>query len=308
MSEIRLRPMTAQDVHAVAELIHLSTNVWYQTHGRPPIFAAGPESCGVFAEIYEDLDPGRCLLAEDIATGRLAGSCFVHPRSTHVALGIMNVHPSYFGRRVARRLLEHVIDEAEKRGVPARLVSSCLNLDSYSLYTRAGFVPVMTYQDVCVNVPANGLAQTPQGAEHVRQATLEDLSAMVALERELAGIEREADHRYFIENRRGVWHTSVFERGGQIEGFLSSIAHPGSNMLGPGVGRDQAIAAALIHAELNVNAGRSPIMLVPAHCGDLVKQLYAWGGRNTEMHVHQVHGACPEFKGVNIPTFMPETG
>jgi len=39
-----------------------------------------------------------------------------------------------------------------------------------------------------------------------------------------------------------------------------------------------------------------------------VRQVYGWGGRNVEMHVHQVRGACLPFLGVTLPSFMPETG
>ena len=42
MNPMRLRPMTPADRSEVAELIYCSINVWYQTHGRPPIFTGGP--------------------------------------------------------------------------------------------------------------------------------------------------------------------------------------------------------------------------------------------------------------------------
>src|SRR5256885_13031589 len=45
----------------------------------------------------------------------------------------------------------------------------------------------------------------------------------------------EKDLRYFIENRRAIWHVSVIEApSGAIDGFLVSVKHPASNMLGPG--------------------------------------------------------------------------
>jgi len=43
-------------------------------------------------------------------------------------------------------------------------------------------------------------------------------------------------------------------RGGVL-GFLCSVAHPASNMLGPGVMRNEADAAALILRELNHHRG-----------------------------------------------------
>lgn len=308
MPEMKLRAMEKKDWSEVADLVCVSTNYWYQAHGRPMIFSGGPAATLLFCQVYEALDPGCCVVAEDPASGRLMGSCFYHPRETHVSLGIMNVHPNYFGRGVARKLLDFIIDFAQRQDKPIRLVSSAMNLDSFSLYTRAGFVPRCAFQDMFVRVPEQGLEQTHPGLKRVRPASLQDVPAIVALEKEMAHISREKDYRYFIENRDGIWHTSVYEndRGG-LEGFLVSVAHPGSNMLGPGAGRSADVMAPLILAELNHNRGRTPVFLVPVECGPLVRQMYAWGAQNCEMHFAQVRGEFRPFNGIVMPTFMPET-
>jgi GNAT superfamily N-acetyltransferase len=307
--DIRLRRMEARDVAAVAELIYVSTNAWYQTHGQGPIFSGGPAATELFCQVYEALDPGCCVLAVSARTGRLMGSCFYHPRETHVSLGIMNVHPAYFGTGVARALLGAITDVADAQGKPVRLVSSALNLDSFSLYTRAGFVPRCAYQDVQLRVPPGGLGLNVPGLERVRPATLADVPAIAALEREVSGIAREQDYRYFVANALGIWHVSVLEGGsGRLDGFLASVSHPGSTMLGPGVARTEEGAGTLLLAELDQQRGRSPVFLVPVECAELVRQVYAWGGRNVEAHFHQVRGAFQPFRGVNLPTFMPETG
>jgi ribosomal protein S18 acetylase RimI-like enzyme len=221
-----------------------------------------------------------------------------------VALGIMNVHPNYFGQGIARRLLGFVIDFAEQAGKPVRLVSSAMNLDSFSLYTRAGFVPRTAYQDMYVPSPA---LTAPHNS--IRPATLADVAALTTLELELNGISREQDYRYFVENQDGIWHVSVWEnKQGDLDGFLVSVAHPGSNMLGPGISRTQAQAAALIEAELAHHPGRTPVFLVPVQCTELVQRMYAIGARNCELHFAQVRGAWQEPTGVVMPTFMPETG
>ncbi len=309
MDELRLRAMERGEWAAVAELIYVSTNYWYEASGKPAIFSGGPEAAELFCKVYEDLDPGCCVVAESVRTGRLMGSCFYHPRETHVSLGIMNVHPAYFRQGVARRLLRFITDFADGQGKPVRLVSSAMNLDSFSLYTRAGFVPRQAYQDVLLRVPESGLPHEVHGGERVRRATPADVDAMVALEIEAGGISRAKDYRYFIDNADGIWHVSVLEGdGGRVDGFLASVNHPSSNMIGPGVARSQSDAVALLLAELNEHRGRSPVFLVPVEASDLVQQAYAWGGRNVELHFHQVRGDAPSFKGVNFPTFMPETG
>ena len=185
-----------------------------------------------------------------------------------------------------------------------------MNLDSYSLYTKHGFVPRQAFQDMFLQVPEGGLeAERPAGMERVRAATLEDVGAIADLELELSHIRREKDYRHFIENAAGIWHVSVIEgEDGGIDGFLCSVNHPGSNLLGPGVMRSQADAAALVFAELDVHRGRSPVFLVPVEAAELVQVAYSWGARNCEMHFCQVLGDFRGFDGVAMPTFMPETG
>jgi GNAT superfamily N-acetyltransferase len=300
--------MTGADRPEVAELICVSTNLWYQAHGRPAIFPGGPSHTGVFADVYEALDPGCCILAEDTATGRIMGSCFYHPRPTHVSLGIMNVRPDCAGRSVGSALLRFITDFADRERKPVRLVSSALNLDSFSLYTRAGFVPRCVYQDLWLAVPLEGLRSPTPDAARVRDATPGDVAAMAALELEVAGIRRDKDYLHFIENRAGFWHAAVLPspKGG-LDGWIVSSAHPALNMIGPGVARDQTAALALLLSELDRHRGRQPLFLVPVDCAEMVRHFYARGARNCELHLAQVRGAWQPFRGVTMPTFLPET-
>jgi len=307
--DITLRAATPTDSGEIADLIYLSTNYWYRASGKPAIFSGDPAACELFPRVYETLDPGCCLIAVAGRTGRIVGSCFYHPRPTHVSVGIVNVHPAYFGRGVARRMMAQVIARAEADGKPVRLVSSAMNLDSFSLYTRLGFVPRTAYQDMFLSVPEGGLPDVPVDPR-VRPAAPADAPAMAALERELVGIEREGDYRYFLENAEGIWHASVLPSadGPGLDGFLVSVAHPASNLLGPGVARTEEAAAALLLAELDHHRGRTPVFLVPVQAASLVQQMYALGAKNCELHFAQVRGSWTEPRGVVMPTFMPETG
>lgn len=307
MPDVRLRTMEDADRDAVAALVHDSTNTWYEAHGRGASFAAGPRSTRVFCDVYESLDPGCCLLAVDAATDELLGSCFYRRRPTHVSLGIMNVHPDHFGRSVASTLLRRVCEIADDAGLPLRLVSSAMNLDSFSLYTRAGFVPRAVYQDMVLSLPEGEHGPRAPGIERVRAATLEDVGAIAALGEDLEGLWRERDFRYFLETP-DLWHVSVIEDdAGALTGCLASIAHPGTTMLGPGFSRLEPDAAALILTELEHRRGHTPLFVVPAACPELVETLYRWGARNRELHVHQCRGPWRAPRGVSIPTFLPET-
>ena len=309
--EMVLRPMTEADRAEVAELIYCSINTWYGQHGCPPIFRGGPAVTEVFFDVYNDLTPGCNVVAESLAYGRLMGSCFYHPRPRHVSLGIMTVHPNYAGCGVGRRLLQHIIDFTETTPHRTlRLTQSAINVDSFSLYNKAGFVPQYSYQDMIIQMPSTGLpGVAPARAGAVRDATLADVATMAALELEVSGITRDLDYRYCIRNERGFWHTAVLEGPGRtLDGFMISSGHPAMNLLGPCLARTEEAAAALIYREFNRYPGRSPVCLIPMDKSQLVRTMYGWGARNCEMHFCQVRGEFQPFQGVNIPTFLPETG
>ena len=309
MSDFALKPLTPDLWSQVAGLIHHSTNAWYRKRGCADVFPGPEQDCQLFCEVYEELDPGCCLIAIDQESGRLAGSCFYHPRETHISLGIMNVHPDYFQRGVGSRILRHVVDLADRENKPMRLISSALNLDSFSLYNRAGFRPRMVFQDMLLTVPETGLDVPVPRADRVRPATLADVPAMFELERKVVGIERSRDLRYFVENGNGYWHVSVIESaGGGLAGFLVSIAHPALRLMGPGVMRNEQDTVALIHAQLDVHRGHTVVWLVPCQCDHVIRSMYAWGAVNCELHLGQTRGAWIEPDGIVMPTFMPETG
>lgn len=305
----RLRPISPDDRDEVADLIYASLNTWYRLHGMPQILHGGPAAANVFFDIYHALEPGCAVVAEHTQTGRMMGSCFYHPRKHHVALGIMNVHPNYFGFGVARALLQHIIEFTEKRGSKSlRLTQSALNLDSFSLYNRAGFVPRQAYQDMYLTVPKTGMKGRVPGSKRVREATLADVPAMAALEMDISGVSREEDYRFCIRNKLGIFHASVFENAaGGLDGFLISAGHPTVTMLGPGVCRTDEQAIALIHRELDQHRGSTPVFLVPVERAAVVHQMYAWGARNCELHFCQVRGVAQPYKGINMPTFLLET-
>ncbi|UUO05245.1 GNAT family N-acetyltransferase [Blastopirellula sp. J2-11] len=297
-----------EDAAALASLIHSSTNMWYESHGREKIFLGPAEDCRLFPEVYEDLDPGCCLVAQSEADGSLIGSCFYHPRKTHISLGIMNASSQFAGAGIASALLDDIVGIAEDRDLPVRLVSSALNLDSFSLYSRRFFHPYAVYQDMFFRVPEEGgLPLIDLPTERVRPATLDDVRDIDRLEQEIWQTSRERDWRYMIENTRGYWHCSVIERKGEITGAMASIGHPASNMIGPGVGTSSTEIAALIATELSLYPGRAPVALIPSNNPKLVAIMYALGGRNCELHLAQSLNQAPIIDGIVMPTFMPET-
>ena len=304
--------MRPNEQHDVARLIRESTNCWYEANGKAPIFTGELSSTMLFCDVYEALDPGCCILAIVEETGQIAASCFYHPRFTHVSIGIMNVHPDHFGKGLARQLLDRIVRLFNEQNKPMRLVSSAMNLDSFSLYTRGGFVPRQIFQDMTLAIPEEGLAERAiPGIHRVRDAHLDDLQNIVQLEQELCFIERKKDHQFFLENAMNIWNVCVIESEDtkQIDGVLVSVKHPGSTMLGPGFMRSEEDALALIRYQLDQHhRGGQPVWLVPSSCHSLVSELYGWGTKNCELHFGQIRGQWQEPVGVIMPTFMPETG
>lgn len=307
-TQIELRAATREDWNDIAALIYESTNHWYITNGKSAIFTGPPDSTLLFCQIYEDLDPGKCLLAVDQTNGAIAGSCFYRERETHVSLGIMNASSAYAGQGVARQLLTHIRDFADQASKPLRLVSSAMNLDSFSLYNRAGLTPYAFYQDMILEVPADGIPIEAPTGKILRDATLADVEAMVALERDVLGISRAKDFEYFIRNESGDWHMSLVENSdGRIDGFLASIHNPGSALLGPGCMRSDDDAIALIHRELDARRSKTMVWLAPSNRPAITEAMYALRAKNCELHIAQTTGEPPQINGVVMPTFMPET-
>ena len=307
---IQLTILKPGDNEAVARLLHHALVHWYESRLRQGAkFGDSHEPFLLFPEVYEALDPGECVAARDAQTQQLLGVCFSHERETHVAIGIVATAPASGGRGVARRMMESVLEKARRLGKPARLVSRLMNLDSFSLYTRLGFVPGAIFQDMLITVPETGMAApAPGGTERVREAKPDEAARIADFEQSLQGIRREKDFAFFLRNEVGAWRVLVLEGAdGSLNGFLAMSTHPSFIMIGPGVAVDEESAAALLWRALDGLRGRTLVFLVPCAVAGLVRTAYSWGARNVELHVAQSTAPVASARGVVFPTFMPET-
>jgi hypothetical protein len=132
---------------------------------------------------------------------------------------------------------------------------------------------------------------------------------MGALEMEVGGIKRELDYRYAIESPRKLLRACVCEdaRGG-IDGFMFSIKHAAVSMIGPCVARSEEAAIALICHEARRFEGSAVLLVVPMEKRKIVEQLYAWRAVNVETHLAQIWGDFQPFRGVCMPSYLPESG
>ena len=308
---IVFRSLCEPDIPAYTDMLYKSFNAWYWKHGwGKDYFGCKPEETSIFYDIYNDLTPGHSIAAFDNDTGRIMGACFYHPREYHVSLGIMSVHPDYWKRGIGKSMVDHILKfTQEKNYKSCRLVGSAINMNSFSLYNRSGFIPRVVHNDMVINISADKPYSHVPGEDRVRDAEMKDVRGMGDLEMDISAIKREMDYLYAIKNPRGVLHASVYENNQQgIDGFMISVKHPALNMMGPCVARTEQIALALIRRELERFRGTWALFVVPVEKRKMVEQLYKWGAVNVETHLKQVWGEFQPFKGVNMPSFLPETG
>ncbi|MES2505665.1 MAG: GNAT family N-acetyltransferase [Verrucomicrobiota bacterium] len=307
---LQFGPLSSADHEAIAGLLHRSLVQWYESRlGQGARFGDSPAPFLLFPQVYEALDPGEAITARDEETQAILGICFTHERETHLSIGIVATSPEAAGRGIARQMMQAALDKAQRLGKPARLVSSLLNLDSFSLYTRLGFVPGAIFQDVLFNVPETGLtAPAPEGHERVRLAKAEEAARIADFEHAAQGIRREKDFHFFLRNEVGDWRVFVQEDAeGNLTGYMVVSTHPSCGMIGPGSVTDEEAATALIWHALEAMRGRSTVVLVPSLAARLVKTLYRWGGRNVELHVSQSTSPPLPVTGLAFPTFLPES-
>jgi GNAT superfamily N-acetyltransferase len=302
-----IRTMARDEWAAVSTLIFDSTNKWYMEHYSHPIFDCDASDVELFCQVYEALDPDCCLLAE--VDSKIAAACFYHPRETHDSLGIMVVDPNYYGQSLGKQLLNTIIDRAVAANKPLRLISSAMNLDSFSLYNKAGFQVRSFYQDMIVNVPGQGIQLDPVFDQYIRQANIDDIPDIVELEMRIHGLNKQKDYHYYLDDKSGIWELLVYDDG-DIRGALVSIKHPASNIVGHGIMNDADIAAALIYRSLNRFTLMTPLIIIPANNKILSGKMYEIKARNCETHILQVYNSesIEKENGIVIPSFMPENG
>lgn len=304
---IRRLPQSRHEEAAL--LLHRSLKTWYEKHLRQGYrFGDSARPFLLFPEMYAALDPGEELAAFD-TSNRLVGICFVHPRETHVAVGILATDPDFVGKGIAKTLMQSALDRARRDQKPLRLVSSLLNLDSFSLYSRLGLVPHTIYQDIALSVPKDGIAvSAPPHSDRIRLARPQESEVIAELEFSLQGIRRAKDYAFFLANPSGSWKVWVSETpSGSLNGVLASSHNADWGMIGPGVAENENVAASLAWRALDARRGLDSVILVPSTASGLVRTLYKWGGRNIELHAAQSIPPAGPAHGVAFPTFLPES-
>lgn len=305
---VRMGRLPRSEYDDAAELIHDSTNQWYLKATGKVAFNCLPTDCRLFPDMYDVTDFGECIAAYDIDSGRLVGTCYLHPRETHIGVGIVNTAPGVAGSGVASKMIKEACQLADHACLPLRLLSSASNMDSYSLYHRAGFTTRTVFQDIHLSVTAD-LLDSPDNpnTEGVRSATLDDVSAITDLEQRLTGIVRPDDWSYLISHGLPFQVLLIEGPGAILMGVLNATNHPANGTLGPAVALSEAAMSSLLVASLPFVMGRTVLVLAAPTDQNLCNLLYQWRARNTDIHLLQVRGAYTEPVGVQLMSFLPES-
>ena len=155
----------------------------------------------------------HAVVAEE--DGRVLGSNFIDFRSSIAGIGPISVDPAVQNRGVGRRLMQAVIDEANRRNYAGiRLYQAAYHNRSLCLYTTLGFRtrdPASVIQGKALNVSFPGY--------EVRTATEADVQPCAELCRFVHGFDRSQ------EVREAIQHGSarVVEHLGRVTGYTTGI-------------------------------------------------------------------------------------
>jgi GNAT superfamily N-acetyltransferase len=216
---------------------------------------------------FEHLEPGfrhllatdgeRCFVAE--ADGRVVGYSAAFVRGDVAFLASLFIHPDVQGRGLGRQLFGLALEGAPSRRMT---ISDAIQPVSNALYARNGLLPatpVLGFVGEPVHPGSSGLA-----------AVEPDAASLAALDKAGYGFDRAVDHRFWATHAiPSLW------RLGEVA-VAYSYRWP-NGRIGPLVGRDPAMAARALQAEL---AGGGRVMLeVPGTSRSLVATALAAGLR-----------------------------
>lgn len=288
------------------QLVVNSFNVHYAKKGYEKYMPFSGHDATLFFDVYAHISKGYNFAAVDTETDKLIGACFYHPREYHVGLGVMAIHPDYMGLGIGKRLVEEILNFTKRNGYKSlRLVGSALNIESFSLYNRMGFIPRQVFHTMMINVVDDYSFDHSQ----IRKAEIKDIDEIAELEYSISGISRKNDYKFAIEDPLNIFQLLVYvSLEGQIEGFVMSSLHTASSIIGPGVGKNETIMKSLIKNNLEYYRGSSAMFLLPMENHTLVTEMYNLGAKNVETHLYQVWGDYTKPKGVVLPSFLPESG
>ncbi|MFE7775585.1 GNAT family N-acetyltransferase [Streptomyces sp. NPDC057445] len=223
LSELSIRRLTRGDLEACADLSE--DRGWPREEHKWGLLLAAGTGYGI------DDPSGKGLVTACVVTSYGRGSS---PGPGLAAIGMVLVAERYARRGVGRRLMKHVLAEAE--GTPLTLHATPYGKP---LYEELGFATVGRAEMVRGHLRATGPA--PQVT--TRPANAEDLPAILHLDAEVFGLDR--THMItrlpaFADQLR------VAESNGVLTGYAAAWPNMETHVVGPLIARDTDTAKSLI--------------------------------------------------------------
>lgn len=260
---ITLRPGTPADTEPCGSICYDAFTNISTKHNFPPDFPSPDVAIGFLRWIFEH---PRFYVVVAERNGKIVGSNCLDERDAIAGVGPITVDPTVQNAAVGRRLMEAVLDRAERQNaVGVRLVQAAFHNRSLSLYTKLGF----DVREPLACMQGEPIQRSIPGFE-VRPAVLADLEACNRVCREVHDLERGNETRDMIE--QGL--ASVVERSGRITGYASTVG-----FFGHAVGETNDDLKALIAASPTFHG---PGFLLPTRNADLFRWCLENGLRVTQ--------------------------
>lgn len=265
---ITIRPMSADDVDVVAPVIARAFNAVNARYGYPSEFPE-PYASTLMARYYLSQDPEGCIVAQ--RDGTICGSVFARLRGDRVSVGPVSVDPGSQAIGVGRRMMEALFD-LYPDAASFRLSQAAFNKESFSLYSKTGFVTV----EPLLRLERPPAPVTPEEDDpHVRVVTAESAPLVADLDRRLTGAERQRE----LPTHFAMGSVYVHDDGSGIQGYLATMPTPGPTFLGPAVARSEAELGVLIRAALRDIGPRASGLHLPAHFAPTIDECFRLGLR-----------------------------
>lgn len=291
---ITIRLMSFDDIDVVAPAIARAFNTVNARYGYPPDFP-DPHVATLMSRYYYSRDPDGCIVAE--RDGAILGSIFARRRGDRVTIGPVTVDTASQAGGVGRRMMEALFDLYPDAAFC--LSQAAFNKESFSLYSRTGFVAVE--QMLRLDRPIAPVTSEDDDP-NVRGATADDAPSVVDLDRRLSNAERERE----IETLFGTGRVYVCDDGSGVQGYLASLATPGPVYLGPAVAHDEAQIGALVRAAVRAAGSRSCTIHLPARFTPLIHECFRLGFRLFCINTFMVRGEWRTPEAFYLHALFPE--
>jgi GNAT superfamily N-acetyltransferase len=195
------------------------------------------------------------------------------------SIGKVIVHPSHQGRGHARRILEHLIEDARAPGTHVTLVATP---QGEPVYRRLGFRQVGEVHKLVGMVAI-------EPSESLRPLDARTLDGVLALDREVFGADRAA---LLTRRLQASTRAFVIESGGAPTGYGVAVEQGGHMVLGPVIAAHDDDALTLVRALLTREV-RPRRIDVPSSHRKLIARLVALGFRDLETRPVMSLGGTP---------------